>query len=68
MKDKLGDEKNVLDGFDVNRFYESIEIKADPKQIETILSAIRDMSGIRKIITYENNNPYELFIGYLLTK
>ena len=68
MKDKLGDEKNILDGFNVNRFYESIEIKANSEEIETILSAIKDMSGIRKIITYENNNPYELFIGYLLTK
>ncbi len=70
MKYKLRDEKNVnvLDGFNVNLFHESIEIKADPEEVETILSTIRDMSGIRKIITYENNNPYELFIGYLLTK
>ncbi len=70
MKYKLRDEKNVnvLDGFNVNLLHESIEIKADPEEVETILSAIKDMSGIRKIITYKNNNPYELFIGYLLTK
>ena len=70
MKYKLRDEKNVnvLDGFNVNLFHESIEIKADPEEVETILSTIKDMSGIRKIITYKNNNPYELFIGYLLTK
>ena len=62
MKNKFGDKAYLLDNYEQNNpFSASIEIKTNTK-IETIESSIQDMPGIKKIITYKNNNPYELFI------
>ena len=62
MRDKFEDKAYLLDNYEQNNpFPASIEIKTNTK-IETIESSIQDMPGIKKIITHENNNPYELFI------
>ena len=44
----------------------SLEIKTNTKIISTIVDAIEDMPGIKKVYTYVSNNPYELFIGQIL--
>ena len=62
MRLSFGDKASLLDNYNQNNpLPASIEIKTNTK-IETVESSIQDMPGIKKIITHENNNPYELFI------
>lgn len=44
----------------------SLEIKTNTNIIPTIVDDIEDMPGIKKVYTYVNYNPYELFIGQVL--
>ncbi len=68
MRSKFGDKANLLDNYEQNNpFPASIEIKTNTK-IKEIESSIQDMPGIKKIVTHENNNPYELFIFDILIK
>lgn len=62
MKNKFGDKTNILNNYEQNNpLPASIEIKTNTKT-EMIESSIQDMQGIKKVVTHENKNPYELFI------
>lgn len=69
MKNNLKENDNLLDGYNNqnNPFPASIEIKTDNK-IEAILENIQDMPGIEHIVTYINQNPYELYISNFFEK
>lgn len=65
LKENLGERANLLDGYQEqnNPLYAFIEIKADTStEIQTIAEAIQSMPGVISIRTYQNYNPYGLFL------
>lgn len=62
VQDWIGEDLKIEN----NPMKASLEIKTNTNIIPTIVDAIEDMPGIKKVYTYVNYNPYELFIGQVL--
>ena len=62
VQDWIGEDLKI----EKNPMKASLEIKTNTKIIPTIVDAIQDMPGIKKVYTYVSHNPYELFIGQIL--
>ncbi len=62
VQDWIGEDLKIEN----NPMKASLEIKTNTNIIHTIVDAIEDMPGIKKVYTYVNYNPYELFIGQVL--
>ena len=62
VQDWIGEDLKI----EKNPMKASLEIKTNTNIIPTIVDAIEDMPGIKKVYTYVNYNPYELFIGQVL--
>ena len=62
VQDWIGEDLKI----EKNPMKASLEIKTNTKIISTIVDAIEDMPGIKKVYTYVSYKPYELFIGQIL--
>ena len=64
MKEKFGDNQNLLAGYNEsnNPFPASYIVKAKLKDVNNIKRDVENLDGVKKVTTYIEENPYLLFL------
>lgn len=66
MKLNLGDDKELLEGYDGNLFPASFIIKTDLEKVDRIIEEVSKQEKVKKITTAKNMNPYIFFVTRLM--
>lgn len=66
MRLKLGDDKELLEGYDGNLFPASFIIKTDLEKVDKIIEEVSKQEKVRTITTSKNMNPYIFFVTKLM--
>lgn len=67
MKEKLKDKSYLLNQYEENNIFPaSYTIKVNLKVVKSIKESLEKISGVRKISSYIESNPYEVFLSNCL--